>query len=78
MLPEHHFIDDRRWIQRQLMSLPTLLMRKRAIEGYSEVYSANFDGEPEERFKAERARFAANSRLREYVTAVSKATAAKS
>jgi hypothetical protein len=78
MLPEHHFIDDRRWIQRQLMSMPTLAHRKRAIEGYSEVYRANFDGEPEERFKVERARFAANSRLREYVAAVSKATAAKS
>ena len=78
MLPEHHFVDDRRWIQRQLMSLPTLAHRKSATEGYSEVYRANFDGEQEERFKVERARFAANSRLREYVTAVSKATAAKS
>lgn len=53
-------------------------MRKRAIEGYSEVYSVNFAGEPEERFKVERARFAANSRLREYVAAVGKAAAAKS
>lgn len=70
MLPEHHFIDDRRWIQQQLMSLPTLAHRKRAIEGYSEVYRANFDGEPEERFKEERARFAANSRLRRYVQKV--------
>ena len=73
MLPEHHFLDDRRWIQRQLMSLPTLAHRNRAIEGYSEVYRANFDSEQEERFKVERARFAANSRLREYVAAVSKA-----
>ena len=78
MLPEHHFIDDRRWIQRQLMSLTTLAHRKRAIEGYSEVYRANFDSETEERFKVERARFAANSRLREYVAAVSKAATAKS
>ena len=63
MLPEHHFADDRRWIQQQLMSL-TLAHRKRVIEGYSEVYRAHFDGELEERFKVERARFAANSRLR--------------
>ena len=60
------------------MRLPTLSTRKRAIEGYSEVYRANFDGEPEERFRVERARFAANSRMREYVATVSKATAAKS
>ena len=78
MLPEHHFADDRRWIQQQLMRLPTLSMRKRAIEGYSEVYRAHFDSEPEERFRVERARFAANSRMREYVAAVSKAIAAKS
>ena len=66
MLPEHHFADDRRWIQQQLMRLP-LVHRRRAIEGYSEVYLAHFYGEPEERFKVERARFAANSRLRRYV-----------
>jgi hypothetical protein len=66
MLPEHHFVDDRRWIQQQLMRLP-LVHRKRAIEGYSKVYRAHFDGEPEELFKVERARFAANSRLRRYV-----------
>ena len=78
MLPEHHFIDDRRWIQQQLMRLPRPTQRQRASEGYSEVYRANFDSEPEERFKVERARFAANTRLREYVSAVSKATAAKS
>ena len=67
MLPEHHFADDRRWIKQQLMRLPALAHRKRAIEGYSEVYRAHFDGELEERFKVERARFAANSRLRRYV-----------
>lgn len=69
MLPEHHFIDDRRWIQQQLMRLP-LVHRRRAIEGYSEAYRAHLDGEPEERFKEERARFAANSRLRRYVQKV--------
>ena len=60
------------------MRLPTLSMRKRAIEGYSEVYRAHFDSEPEERFRVERARFAANTRMREYVATVSKAIAAKS
>ena len=78
MLPEHHFIDDRRWIQQQLMSLPRPAQRQRASEGYSAVYYAQFEQEQEERFKVERARFAANSRLREYVAAVRKAAAAKS
>ena len=55
-----------------------LAHRKRAIEGYSAVYHAQFEQEQEERFKVERARFAANSRLREYVAAVRKATTAKS
>lgn len=76
MLPEHHFVDDRRWIQQQLMRLPPV-HRQRAIEGYSEVYSTSFDREPEVRFKVERARFTANTRLREYVGAVSKAAAAR-
>ena len=70
MLPEHHFVDDRRWIQQQLMSLPLAAQRQRASEGYSAVYRDCFEQEPEERFKVERARFAANSRLREYVAAV--------
>ena len=78
MLPERHFVDDRRWIQQQLMRLPRATQRQRASDGYSAVYRANFEQEPEERFKVERARFAANTRLREYVAAVSKATAAKS
>ena len=78
MLPEHHFIDDRRWIQRQLMSLPRPAQRQRASEGYSALYRDNFEQEPEERFKVERARFAANSRLREYVAAVRKANTSKS
>ena len=78
MLPEHHFVDDRRWIQQQLMSLPRHAQRQRASDGYSAVYRDNFEQEPEERFKIERARFAANSRLREYVAAVRKATTSKS
>ena len=78
MLPEHHFVDDRRWIQQQLMRLPRHTQRQRASEGYSEVYRDIFENETEERFKVERARFAANSRLREYVAAVRKAAAAKS
>ena len=78
MLPERHFIDDRRWIQQQIMSLPRPAQRQRASEGYSAVYRDHFENETEERFKVERARFAANSRLREYVAAVRKAATAKS
>lgn len=78
MLPEHHFVDDRRWIQQQIMSLPWPAQRQRASEGYSAVYRKHFESEAEERFKVERARFAANSRLREYVAAVRQAATAKS
>ena len=78
MLPELHFIDDRRWIQQQIMSLPWPAQRQRASDGYNAVYRKHFESETEERFKVERARFAANSRLREYVAAVRKAAAAKS
>ena len=77
MLPERHLIDDRRWITQQLQRLPAHL-RKKAAHGYSAVYGEVYDAEPEERFRAERARFAANSRLREYVSAVHKAATPKS
>ena len=60
------------------MSLPRPAQRQRASEGYSAIYRDNFEQEPEERFKVERARFAANSRLREYVAAVRKAATSKS
>lgn len=60
------------------MSLPRPAQRQRASEGYSAVYRAQFEQEPEERFKVERARFAANSRLREYVSAVRKANTSRS
>lgn len=78
MLPEHHCVDDRRWIQQQIMSIPWPAQRQRARDGYSAVYRDNFEQEPEERFKIERARFVANSRLRAYVAAVRKATTSKS
>ena len=60
------------------MSLPRTGQRQRASEGYSAVYRDNFEQEPKKRFKIERARFAANSRLREYVAAMRKAATAKS
>ena len=60
------------------MSLQRPAQRQRASDGYSAVYRKHFESETEERFKVERARFAANSRLREYVAAVRKAATAKS
>ena len=69
MLPEHHHIDDRRWIQQQLMRLP-LHLRQKACESYSSAWLQVHDAEPEERFRAERARFSANTRLREYIANV--------
>lgn len=69
MLPEHHHIDDRRWIQQQLMRLP-LHLRQKACDGYSKAWRDAHDAEPEARFSVERGRFAANTRLRKYVAAV--------
>ena len=69
MLPEHHHIDDRRWIQQQLMRLPFRL-RQKASEGYSKAWLEAHDAEPQERFKVERGRFEANTRMRNYVASV--------
>jgi hypothetical protein len=67
--PEHHYIGDARWIAQQLSRLP-IELRGKASDGYSKAWREAHDWEPEERFKEERARFAANSRLLHYVKRV--------
>ena len=69
MLPEHHHIDDRGWIRDQLAELEPR-RRMKALQGYSDVYRQEFDKEPAGHKKENKARFAANSRLRAYIKAV--------
>lgn len=69
MLPERHHIDDRHWIRDQLAELEPK-RRVKASQGYSEVYQLEYDKEPAVHKKENKARFAANTRLRSYIQAV--------
>lgn len=69
MLPERHHIDDRRWIRAKLAELEPK-RRVKASQGYSEVYQREYDKEPVCYKKENKARFAANTRLRSYIQAV--------
>lgn len=66
MLPERYHPYDKKWIEGQLKKLPPFALR-RAIEGYEKVFAENYDSEPIEYKKMNKARFAANTRLRKYV-----------
>ncbi len=66
MLPDEHDKDDEQWIERQLRNIPQHL-RKKACEGYTEVYRAAYNAAPTDLRRPGAARFAANTRLREYV-----------
>ena len=65
MMPKRHSPADAKWIREQLDLLPYRL-RPIAAEGYSKAYQAAYDNEPADHKKENRARFAANSRLRQY------------
>jgi hypothetical protein len=62
---------DKAWVTAQLMRLPVEL-RGRIAELYAIEYRQAYDAEPVEHRKEGRARFAANTRLREYVEKVTK------
>jgi hypothetical protein len=66
MMPERHSQQDAAWIREQLERLPARL-RVVAIEGYSDAYRTAYEDEPADHKKENRARLAANSRLRQYV-----------
>ena len=65
-MPKRHSPADAKWIREQLDLLPYRL-RPIAVEGYSKAYQAAYDNEPADHKKENRARFAANSRLIQYV-----------
>jgi IS30 family transposase len=64
---------DRKWIDEQINKLPSRIhaqVRRKYAEAYMEAHNA----EPVEHRKDGRARFAANTRLREFVTNFTKNT----
>ena len=65
-MPEYRSQDDEKWIQQQLSMLP-MRARKKAAEKYSAVFEETFNREDVPHKKENRARFEANTRLREYV-----------
>ena len=69
MLPKHAHKDDISWIKEQLSKLP-VAYRTKAVKGYDAAYEEAFDAESLEHKKENRARFAANTRLRRYVERV--------
>lgn len=64
-----HSKDDAKWISEQLERLPFRYQRQ-AQEGYSAEYERAYNEEPADHRKENRARFAANTRLREFVKKV--------
>jgi len=57
---------DQQWIKQQLNLIP-FENRNAAIEGYKRVFKEAYDAEPIDHMKSNKARRAANTRLREYV-----------
>ena len=66
-------IHNEKWVNEQIAKLPTRLQQQ-VRQRYAEVYKEAYDAEPVEHRKDGRARFAANTRLREFVTNFTKNT----
>ena len=66
MLPKQYHPSDQKWLEAQLNKLPPFALR-RAIEGYEKVFAESYDSEPVEHKKMNKARYAANTRLRKYI-----------
>ena len=62
---------DRQWVESQIALLPVSI-RQKTLRSYRDVFKEAYDAEPIEHKKMNRARFAANTRLREYVEKVLK------
>ena len=58
--------ENERWVSEQLRRLPSL-QRQRAKAGWDLVYKEAYEAEPDTNLKVNRARRAANTRLRFYV-----------
>jgi hypothetical protein len=64
---------DKAWVSAQLMRLPVEL-RERVADLYEAEYQQHYNAEPVEHRKDGAARWAANTRLREFVTKFTKNT----
>lgn len=69
MLPETIHPGDVKWFQSVIVQIP-VHHRVVACEGYSKVWQAAYDAEPKPHCKENAGRFAANTRLREYIKKV--------
>ena len=69
MTPETVHKDDLKWVNQQLAQLPTAY-RAKACAAYTKVWQEAHDAEQKLHCKENAGRFAANSRLREYVQKV--------
>lgn len=71
MLPSRCHEHDIAWIKRQVSMLPKSL-KQIALDGYKKVYEEAYMAEPVDHKKENKARFAANTRLRTYVERVNR------
>ena len=71
--PQHLDPYDRDFVGRLIQSLP-YHYRTKAVQGYDQAWQEAFDLEPCEVKKENKARFAANTRLRDFVERVQKAS----
>lgn len=69
MTPETVHKDDLKWVQQQLARIPYAHHAK-VCQGYSKAWQEAHDAEPLMHCKENAGRFAANSRLRNYVKKV--------
>ena len=68
-LPINHCEDDADWIEQQLLRLPTKYQLQ-ARASYTDIYKETYDAEPSEHRRTNKARSAANTRLRLFVKRV--------
>lgn len=66
MLPRQYHQHDKKWLEEQLKKLPPSALNS-AINGYEKVFSESYDSESIVHKKENKARYAANTRLRKYV-----------
>ena len=69
IFPREHHQHDREWIKDQLSRLPIELKRV-AVNGYDTAWQQTWHAEPTPHMRENKARFAANTRLRKYVDRV--------
>lgn len=74
MLPKNYVKDDASWILQQITRLPPQ-HRNKARDGYDTVWQEAWHAEPVSHKRENKARFAANTRLRKYVERVTSARA---